>query len=43
MAKTLKGTALAAALALAAIVGTAPAVRAERFIPVAVGGGTTVK
>ncbi len=40
---TLKGAAFAAALSLAAVVATAPAAHAGRVIPVAVGGGTTVK
>lgn len=40
---TLKGAAFAAALSLAAVAGTAPAAHAGRVIPVAVGGGTTVK
>ncbi|KAF0133762.1 MAG: hypothetical protein FD152_1561 [Xanthobacteraceae bacterium] len=43
MTCTLKGAAFAAALTLTAVVGAAPAAHAGRFIPVAVGGGTTVK
>lgn len=43
MTRTLKGAAFAVALSLVAVVGTAPAAHAERFIPVAAGGGATVK